>query len=93
MRMLSGDFNIYYTSEALMAEHFKGVQPDQIRAACYGTGNNSGGLVPEVGDVIQGFHGYMGAPVTVRVVSVQQFGAGVVAFMVDVAPIKEESAA
>lgn len=82
MKMLNGDFNVYYVCPELTGT--------TVRAACYGTDHNSGGLVPEVGDVIRDFHGWMGAPTTVRVVEVEQIGDGCVAFQVTVTPASAE---
>lgn len=76
MRMLNGDFNVYWQHDTLV--------PTNVRAACYGSRNNSGGLVPEVGDVIRDFHGLLGMPITARVIRVDQIGNGCVAFMVTV---------
>jgi hypothetical protein len=81
--MLNGDFNVYW--------HHDTITPYAVRAACYGTAHNSGGLVPEVDDVINGFHGHMGEPTTVRVTEVEQFGQGVVAFKVTVTTVEETS--
>ena len=74
MRMLNGDFNVYWQHDTLT--------PGNVRAARYGSGHDSGGLVPEVGDVISGFPGSFGEPIAVRVIEVEQFGEGVVAFNV-----------
>lgn len=79
MKMLSGDFNIYWYHEMLT--------PGCVRAARYGSSHDSGGLVPEVGDVIGSFHGLYGAPIAVRVTEVTQIGDGVVAFEVRVVSI------
>lgn len=79
MKMLFGDFNVYW--------HHDTLTPHAVRAACYGSRNNSGGLVPEVGDVINDFHGLNGEPIAVRVTEVEQFGDGVVAFDVKVTTV------
>lgn len=79
MRMLNGDFNVYWYHDMLT--------PSTVRAACYGTGQNSGGLVPEVGDVINGFPGLMGEPIAVRVIEVRQFGEDSLAFDVRVTTV------
>jgi hypothetical protein len=82
MRMLHGDINVYWYHDELT--------PHTVRAATYGTAYDSGALIPDVGDVIRDFHGYMGEPITVRVTEVKQFGDGVVAFEVHVATVGEE---
>jgi hypothetical protein len=76
MRMQSGDINIYWQHDTL--------SPNNVRAASYGTSHDSGTLVPEVGDVIKGFPGLHGVPIDVRVIDVDEFGVGVVAYMVTV---------
>lgn len=50
MRMVAGDVNVYYIHDELT--------PDNVRAASYGTDSSSGALVPQIGDVIEGFHGW-----------------------------------
>lgn len=80
MRMLNGDFNVYWYHDVFT--------PHTVRAACYGTNYNSGGLVPEVGDVIKDFYGSLGDPITVRVTEVRQFGDGSVAFEVRVTTVE-----
>ena len=80
MRMQAGDINVYWQHEELTAT--------TIRAASYGTSHDSGTLVPEMGDVIRDFHGYMGEPITVRVISVDMIGRGVIAYLVTVATVK-----
>ena len=80
MRMQAGDINIYWQHERLT--------PTTVRAASYGTSHDSGTLVPEVGDVINGFHGLYGEPITVRVTGVDMIGDGVIAYMVTVATVK-----
>lgn len=69
MRFQHGDINIYYYHDTLT--------PENVRAASYGSSHDSGTLVPEVGDVLNGFPGWTGSeyePITVRVVSVVQIG-------------------
>ena len=79
MRMLSGDFNVYWQHDTLT--------PGNVRAARYGSDYDSGGLVPEVGDVISDFPGAFGALIKIQVIEVEQFGDGVVAFRVTVTTI------
>lgn len=79
MKMMHGDFNIYWQHDTLT--------PGNVRAARYGSDHDSGGLVPEAGDVINGFPGLYGEPIAVRVLDVEQFGEGVVAFKVTVTTI------
>lgn len=81
MRMLAGDFNVYYYCKTLDP---KGLASN-VRAACYGN-DHSGGLVPEVGDVINDFHGLMDLPIRVRVDQVTPIGQGCTAFEVQVTP-------
>lgn len=76
MRMMAGDINVYYQHVSLT--------PGTVRAAAYGTVRNSGTLVPDVGDYIRDFHGYMGAPTTVRVTAVESIGDGCLAYQVTV---------
>lgn len=67
MRMVPGDVNVYYMHAELT--------PRNVRAASYGTTSSSGALVPEVGDVINDFHGWDGEryeAITVRVVNVDK---------------------
>lgn len=79
MRMQTCDINIYWLHEELT--------PNSVRAASYGTSHDSGTLVPEVGDVINDFHGYCGEPITVRVTRVDMIGVGVIAYQVTVATV------
>jgi hypothetical protein len=76
MRMVHGDFNVYWFHVSLT--------PYAVRAACYGDSHNSGGLLPEVEDVINDFPGLDGDPIRVRVMSVTHFGQGVRAYEVRV---------
>lgn len=79
MRMLAGDINIYWQHDELT--------PYTTRAASYGTSHDSGTLIPEIGDVINGFHGLYGEPITVRVTHVDMIGDGVTAYLVTVATV------
>jgi hypothetical protein len=83
MRMVPGDINVYWYHETLT--------PHNVRAVTYGTPNNSGTLLPDVGDVIRDFHGEYGVPITVRVVQVRRFGVGVEAYEVRVATVEESA--
>lgn len=76
MRMMVGDINVYWQHATLT--------PGNVRAASYGSDRDSGTLIPDVGDVINDFHGFMGCATTVRVLSVESIGQGVVAYMVTV---------
>lgn len=79
MRMVAGDINVYWQHETLT--------PTNVRAASYGSDHDSGCLIPDIGDVIHDFHGYMGEPITVRVTKVDMTGQGVTAYMVTVADV------
>jgi hypothetical protein len=82
MRMVSGDVDIYWYHDTLT--------PGNVRAASYGCDKDSGRLIPEVGDVISGFHGWDGEryePITVRVTEVEEIGDGVTAFQVKVTTV------
>lgn len=79
MRMVAGDINVYWQHETLT--------PSNVRAASYGSDHDSGCLVPDVGDVVDGFHGYMGKPTKVKVTKVEETGQGVRAFVVTVADV------
>lgn len=82
MRFEHGDINLYYYHDTLT--------PKNIRAASYGTAHDSGTLVPEIGDVLNGFPGWTGSEyeaVTVRVVSVEQIGQGTTAYDVRVTTV------
>jgi len=83
MRMIAGDVNVYWYHDTLT--------PHNVRVAAYGTEHNSGTLVPDEGDIIRDFPGWDGEnyePITVRVVSVRQFGQGCVAFEVLVTTVE-----
>lgn len=79
MRMIVGDINVYWQHETLT--------PGQVRAADYGTPHNSGTLLPDVGDIIREFHGWMGEPISVTVTKVESIGQGVEAYRVTVADV------
>jgi hypothetical protein len=76
-----GDINIYYQHERLT--------PGQVRVAIYGRDRDSWVFIPGEGDVINGFPGYMGDPITVRVVKVERIGEAVEAYQVTVADVAE----
>jgi len=75
MRLHLGDVNVYWQHATLT--------PHNVRIGSYGRPDN-GNLVPEVGDVIRDFPGYMGAPITVEVKSVEPIGQGCTAYVVTV---------
>jgi len=83
MRIVNGDINIYWYHDQLT--------PGAVRGADYGTDHNSATLLPDVGDVVRDFHGLYGAPITVRVVSVEQIGDGCVAYEVRVTDVEEKA--
>jgi hypothetical protein len=64
--MAPGAFNVYYRHQVLT--------PHNVRVVTYGERESSGGVLPEVGDVITGFPGEMSTPITVCVVEVEQLG-------------------
>lgn len=73
MRMVAGNVIIYYLHDTLT--------PSYVRAASYGTQNSSGALVPQIGDVIEDFHGWdvkgeCYEPITVKVVHVIELTPG-----------------
>lgn len=71
MKMVHRDINVYFRHDT--------VTPENVRGAIYGTAAHPS-LLPEVGDVIHDFGGYMGELITVRVVEVTPFGQGVEAY-------------
>lgn len=81
MRLVAGDINVYWQHDTLT--------PEQVRAASYGSQYDSGTLLPDVGDVVRDFHGFMGEPTTVKVVSVVEFGQGCTAYRVTVTDVTE----
>lgn len=81
MRMVHGDVNMYWKHASLT--------PGHIRAAAYGTAYDSARLVPDEGDVISGFPGFMGEPLKVRVVKVEQIGQGATAYQITVETVTE----
>lgn len=86
MRMQHGDINLYYYHDVLT--------PENVRAASYGTASDSGTIIPEVGDVLNGFPGWTGSEyesITVRVTEVTQIGNGVLAYDVRVTTVKPDA--
>lgn len=81
MRIVNGDVNIYWLHDTLT--------PHNIRGVDYGTSNNSATLLPDAGDVVRNFCGLDGAPITVRVVSVVEFGQGCTAYEVCVTTVED----
>lgn len=75
MKIRFGDINVYYLHDK--------ITPGSIRHAVIGNSNAST-LIPETGDVINDFAGWLGEPITVRVVNVKQIGHGVEAYEVTV---------
>jgi hypothetical protein len=75
MRMVFRDINVYFFHDK--------ITPENVRGAIYGTADHPS-LLPEVGDILHDFGGYMGELITVRVVEVEPFGQGVEAYKVHV---------
>lgn len=73
--MIIGDVNVYWEHDVL--------SPHNVRAATYGRPDTAA-LLPEVGDIISEFPGWMGEPISVKVTAVREFGQGVQAYMVTV---------
>lgn len=79
MRMVRGDVNVYWFHDTLTRHN--------VRAASYGSQNDSGRLVPDEGDVIRDFPGLYGVPLTVRVEAVMEVGDGTTAYEVTVVTV------
>lgn len=75
MKMVFRDINVYFFHST--------ITPGNVRGAIYGTQHHPS-LLPEVGDTLHDFAGYMGELITVQVVDVEEFGDGVEAYKVTV---------
>jgi hypothetical protein len=75
----AGGINVYWQHEQ--------ITPHNVRVANYGDPERQA-LIPEVGDVIKGFPGYMDEPITVRVTHVEKIGQGCTAYLVSVTTVK-----
>lgn len=79
MRLALVDVNVYFTHDKLT--------PQNARAAVYGRSHDHWAFIPEVGDVINDFPGYLGDLITVKVVDVVSIGRGTTAYEVTVTDV------
>ena len=80
MRLIPNDASVYYQHIALT--------PGNVRHADHGADDDRLMLLPDLGDIITGFPGYMGEPTIVKVIEVKPIGDGCHAYEVTVATLK-----
>lgn len=81
MKVMLADVNVYFKHDQLT--------PGTVRLAVYGRSDDHWAILPEEGDIIRDFPGYLGDLITVKVVDVVSIGRGTKAYEVTVTDVTE----